>query len=189
MRTKAVFLDRDGTLNYEIKGDLTRPSQLRLYKNVPRALRMLQEAGYKLIVVTNQSLIARGLIPEKGLHLIHKKLKGILAKYGVRLDAIYYCPHHPKRGVVRRFSKSCGCRKPEPGMLKNAIRDFRIDPKQSFFVGDTLRDMGAARKMRIRFILLLTGYGKKTLKEMRGRPVPVAGSLLKAGKYILNHHN
>ncbi|MBI5778090.1 MAG: HAD family hydrolase [Planctomycetes bacterium] len=185
--TKAVFLDRDGTLNYEIKGDLTRPAQLRLYKNVPEALKLLRQAGYKLIVVTNQSLIARGLIPETGLHLIHRKLKGLLAKNGVRLDGIYYCPHHPTRGTVKRFTKACDCRKPEPGMLKKAIRDFRVDPKQSFFIGDTRRDMGAARKMRIRFILLLTGYGRKTLKEInRKEPAFISGSLLKACKFVVS---
>jgi len=184
--TKAVFLDRDGTLNYELNGDLTRPAQLRLYKNVPEALKLLSQAGYKLIVATNQSLIARGLIKEKGLALIHKKLTGLLAKKGVRLDRIYYCPHHPTRGIVKRLTKVCGCRKPEPGMLKMGIRDFRVDPKQSFFIGDTLRDMGAAKKMGIRFILLLTGYGRKTLKELnkKSRPAFIAGSLLKASKFI-----
>ena len=184
--TKAVFLDRDGTLNYEIKGDLTRPAQLRLYKNVPEALKLLRQAGYKLIVVTNQSLIARGLIPESGLDLIHQRMKQLLARQGVRIDGIYYCPHHPTRGTVRRFTKACDCRKPEPGMLKKAIRDFRVDPKQSFFIGDTRRDMGAARKMGIRFILLLTGYGRSTLKgiDKKSPPAFIAGSLLKASKLI-----
>jgi len=202
--TKAVFLDRDGTINVEIKGDLSRPSQLRLYKNVPEALKLLRQAGYKLIVVTNQSLIARGLIPEKGLHLIHRKLKGLLAKKGVRLDRIYYCPHHPTKGTVKRFTKACDCRKPESGMLKWGIRDFRVDPKQSFFIGDTLRDMGAAKKIGIRFILLLTGYGRATLKGIdkksppstapklrngEGRPALIAGSLLKACKFIVRTEN
>jgi D-glycero-D-manno-heptose 1,7-bisphosphate phosphatase len=184
--TKAVFLDRDGTLNYEIKGDLTKPAQLRLYKNVPRALKMLRQAGYKLIVVTNQSLIARGLIPESGLDSIHQKLKSLLAKHGVRLDRIYYCPHHPTLGTVKKFSRACDCRKPEPGMLKKAIRTFRVDPKQSFFIGDTARDMGAAQKMRIKFILLRTGYGRKTLKgiDKKSPPALIAGSLLKACKFI-----
>lgn len=184
--TKAVFLDRDGTLNYEIKGDLTKPAQLRLYKNVPEALKLLRQAGYKLIVATNQSLIARGLIPEQGLKLIHKKLEKLLWRNGVRLDRIYYCPHHPTLGTVKRFSKSCDCRKPEPGMLKQAISDFRVDPKQSFFIGDTARDMGAARKAGVRFILLLTGYGKKTLKkaDKKSPPALIAGSLLKACKFI-----
>ena len=208
--TKAVFLDRDGTLNYEIKGDLTRPAQLRLYHNVPEALKLLRKTGYKLIVVTNQSLIARGLIPEKGLGLIHQRLRQLLALHGVRLDGIYYCPHHPTRGTVQRFTKVCDCRKPEPGMLKRAIKDFRVDPKQSFFIGDTLRDMGAARKMGIRFILLLTGYGRKTLKEINlpdsgvaapwrpysvhqaGKKYPpafIAGSLLKACKFVVRTEN
>lgn len=188
--TKAVFLDRDGTLNYEIKGDLTRPAQLRLYKNVPEALKLLRQAGYKLIVVTNQSLIARGLIPESGLGLIHQRLKGLLDKKGVRLDRIYYCPHHPTRGTVKRFTKVCDCRKPEPGMLKQAIRDFRVDPKQSFFIGDTVRDMGAARKMGIKFILLLTGYGRATLKEIaKKEPAFISGNLLKACKFIVRTEN
>ncbi len=183
--TKAVFLDRDGTINYEIKGDLTRPAQLRLYHNVPEALKLLRKAGYKLIVVTNQSLIARGLIPESGLGLIHQRMKQLLVRHGVRIDGIYYCPHHPTRGTVKRFTKVCDCRKPEPGMLKKAISDFRVDPKQSFFIGDTLRDMGAAKKIGIRFILVLTGYGKKTLKELSGKkPVLITGSLLKASKFI-----
>jgi D,D-heptose 1,7-bisphosphate phosphatase len=182
---KAVFLDRDGTIIRELKKDLTETSQVELYDKVPLALKMLRQNGYKLIIITNQSLIARGLITEKKLNYIHQYLKNILKKKGIKIDGIYYCPHHPTKGVVKQYSKLCDCRKPQTGLLKKAIKDFNIKPKQSFFVGDSLRDLQAAQKAGIRFILVLTGYGKKTLKEINKKTSTcIAANLFKASQWI-----
>ncbi|MDI6788080.1 MAG: HAD-IIIA family hydrolase, partial [Planctomycetota bacterium] len=166
------------------KGDLTVISRLKLYHHIPAALKNLQKIGYKLIIITNQSLIARGLISEKKLNYIHLYLKKLLAKKGVRINGIYYCPHHPTKGVIKRYSKVCNCRKPEPGMVQKAVRDFNIDPKRSFFIGDSLRDLECARKTGVRFILVLTGVGKKTLKELSQKHSFIAGNLLKASKLV-----
>jgi D-glycero-D-manno-heptose 1,7-bisphosphate phosphatase len=187
---KAVFLDRDGTIIREFHQggrDLTNISQVKLYHNVPRALKLLQQSGYKLIVITNQSLIARGIIPERQLMLIHQYLKKLLSKKGIKIDAIYYCPHHPTKGIIKRYSRICSCRKPQTGLIKKAIKDFHIDPKQSFFIGDTLRDKQAAEKMGIKFVLILTGYGRKTMREIdKKMSVLTIGNLLKASKWIVS---
>jgi D-glycero-D-manno-heptose 1,7-bisphosphate phosphatase len=198
---KAVFLDRDGTIIREVRKDLTKTSQLQLYHNVPVALKILQQNGYKLIIITNQSLIARGLIQEAELNYIHKYLKKLLAKKRIKIDGIYYCPHHPE-GIIERYRKICNCRKPQAGLLRKAMRDFNIEPSQSFFIGDSLRDMEAAGKVGIKFVLVLTGYGKKTLKEIsKSSSVPItanpkgprldslkwkpAANLLKASQWII----
>ncbi|MFH1231293.1 MAG: HAD-IIIA family hydrolase [Planctomycetota bacterium] len=193
---KAVFLDRDGTIIRELKKGLTETSQIKLYHKVSVALKILQQNGYKLIVITNQSLVARGLIQESKLNYIHKYLKKLLAKKRIKIDGIYYCPHHPE-GIIERYRKICSCRKPQAGLLKKAMRDFNIEPSQSFFIGDSLKDMQAAEKVGIKFILVLTGYGKRTLKEitksipvrtrLTGRQVgPVAANLLKASQWIIS---
>lgn len=192
---KAVFLDRDGTIIRELKKDLTETSQVRLYHKVSVALKILQQNGYKLIIITNQSLIARGLIQESKLNHIHEYLKKLLAKKRIKIDSIYYCPHHPE-GIIKRYRKICNCRKPQTGLLRKAMRDFNIEPSQSFFIGDSLRDMQAAKKAGIKFILVLTGYGKKTLREIskkvpvRNRPSvtsgQVAANLLKASQWIIS---
>ncbi|MFH0888821.1 MAG: HAD family hydrolase [Planctomycetota bacterium] len=192
---KAVFLDRDGTIIRELKKDLTETSQVRLYHKVSVALKILQQNGYKLIIITNQSLIARGLIQESKLNHIHGYLKKLLAKKRIKIDSIYYCPHHPE-GIIKRYRKICNCRKPQTGLLRKAMKDFNIEPSQSFFIGDSLRDMQAAKKAGIKFILVLTGYGKKTLREIikkvpvRNRPSvtsgQVAANLLKASQWIIS---
>jgi D,D-heptose 1,7-bisphosphate phosphatase len=182
---KAVFLDRDGTIIRELKRDLTEACQVKLYDKVPLALKILRQNGYKLIIITNQSLIARGLITEKKLNYIHRYLQNILKNKGIKIDGIYYCPHHPTKGVIKQYSKVCNCRKPQTGLLQKAIKDFNIKTDQSFFIGDSLRDLQAARKAGIKFILVLTGYGRKTLKEIgKKTSTCVASNLFKASQWI-----
>lgn len=183
---KAVFLDRDGTIIRKVKKDITKTSQLRLYHDASTALKILQQNGYKLIIITNQSLIARGLIPESKLNYIHKYLKKLLAKKRVKIDSIYYCPHHPE-GIIKRYRRICNCRKPQAGLLRKAMGDFNIEPSQSFFIGDSLKDMQAAKKAGIKSILVLTGYGKKTSKDIKkSMSIHIAANLLKASQWIIS---
>ncbi len=123
MPYKAIFLDRDDTL-IEDPGYISSPDQVKLLEGVPQALSELKSLGYKLIVVTNQSAVARGIITEKVLETIHNRLCSLLAEHGVYLDAIYYCPYHPD-GVIPKYRKESNDRKPNPGMLLTADNTYR----------------------------------------------------------------
>src|SRR5690606_37123453 len=133
---RAIFLDRDGTLVHP-RHYPSRPEHLHLYDGMSPELRRLQAAGFRLVVVTNQSGIARGYFTEDDLRRMHDHLAASLGREGVRLDAIYYCPHHPE-GTIPALARRCGCRKPAPGMLERAARDLGIDLPRSWLVGDIL---------------------------------------------------
>ena len=141
-RARAVFLDRDGTLNREVDY-LSDPDDFELLPGAGEALRDLQAAGFALVVVTNQSGIARGLLDEKILAAIHERLHSDLKPFGVRLDWIGYCPHHPTVGEGY-FRGDCTCRKPAPGMLLEGAARLGIDLDRSWCIGDSLRDLDAA---------------------------------------------
>lgn len=141
---RAVFLDRDGTI-IEDADYLTGPEQIRILPGVPKALRRLREAGFLLVVVTNQSAIARGLLTEEKLALIHAELDRRLAAEGAAVDAYYHCPHLPE-GTVERYARACDCRKPAPGLLVRAAQEWGIDLARSHAVGDAERDVEAGRR-------------------------------------------
>jgi len=149
---RAVLLDRDGTI-IEDADYLTDPAQVRLLPGVPEALRALREAGFLLIVVTNQSAIARGWLTEEQLASVHEELDRLLALKGARLDAYYYCPHLPG-GEVDRYAVDCRCRKPQPGLLEAAARDWGLDLARCYAVGDSERDVEAGRRAGCRTVLL-----------------------------------
>jgi len=151
----AVFLDRDGTLIEEV-AYATRPEDIRILGGVAKALAALAQAGYKLIVVTNQSAIARGMLTEEDLHRFHEALDDRLDLLGARVDAYYACPHHPDPGDTSRadLAVECDCRKPKPGLLLRAAEDFDIDLTASWLVGDTWRDIGAGQAAGVRTIKL-----------------------------------
>lgn len=149
---RAVFLDRDGTIIEDVDY-LTDLERIRLLPGVVNALRRLRAAGYLLIVVTNQSAIARGWLTEGRLADIHAELNRQLQAEGTRVDAYYYCPHLPD-AAVNRYSVVCDCRKPEPGMLRRATREWHVDPAASFMVGDSERDAEAGRRAGCRPILV-----------------------------------
>jgi D-glycero-D-manno-heptose 1,7-bisphosphate phosphatase len=155
MKRRAVFLDRDGTLVYP-RHYPSHPEELRLYENIGPGLRRLQKAGFRLVVITNQAGIARGYFTENDLHLMHEYLSGELARLGVQLDAIYYCPHHPD-GVIPELAFRCQCRKPAPGMLLAAAADLNIDLARSWLVGDILDDVEAGHRAGCRSILVDLG--------------------------------
>ena len=144
---KAIFLDRDGVLNKEIGAYVTHHDFFDVPEFVPVQLKRLQDAHYILIVITNQGGIAKGLYTNGELNSIHQKLTAVLAKSGVTLTAIYYCPHHPDYG-------KCLCRKPGSLMIEKAISKYDIDAEQSFMIGDTVRDIEAAEAAGVKGILI-----------------------------------
>jgi len=148
----AVFLDRDGVICEDVRY-LTNPSQIKFLPKVVEAIRILNEMGVKVITVTNQSVIARNMLSINELETIHKQLLDNLRNQGARIDAIYYCPHHPN-GIVKNYAKNCDCRKPEPGLLLKAIDELKIDPLKSFMVGDKQRDIIAGKKVGCKTILV-----------------------------------
>lgn len=161
MKKTAVFLDRDGTL-IEEKGYLCRAREVKLLPGAAQAIHLLRKAGFSVILVTNQSAVARGLLTEAQLAVIHDRLQQLLHQEGTGLDAIYYCPHHPESGLGY-YRKFCTCRKPEPGMLLRAARMHHLSLKDSFMVGDKLTDIAAGKSAGCRTILVRTGYGEQEI--------------------------
>jgi D,D-heptose 1,7-bisphosphate phosphatase len=152
MSDKAIFLDRDDTL-IEDPGYINNPDQVKLLDGAAEALIELRRLGYKLIVVTNQSAVARGIVTEKVLGEIHDRLKQLLAQRDVSLDGIYYCPYHPD-GVVAKYRKESNCRKPSPGMLLKAADEMDIDLGQSWCIGNGSRDVEAGLRAGCKTILI-----------------------------------
>ena len=150
---KAVFLDRDGTLNEEISY-LYRPEDWRWLPGVIEGLLRLREAGYLLIVISNQAGIARGYYTQEDVHALHRWVNSRLETYGAGIDAFYFCPHHPE------FTPGgCACRKPSPLLIKKAAHDFGIDLSQSWMIGDKALDYEAGTAAGCASILVETGYG------------------------------
>jgi D,D-heptose 1,7-bisphosphate phosphatase len=162
MSHKAVFLDRDDTLISD-PGYISDPAQVQLLPHVGHSLAMLKKMGYLLVVVTNQSGVARGIVTEQTLEQIHHHLKKLLADEGVYLDAIYYCPYHPE-GTVAKYTRESDLRKPQPGMLLKAAEELDIDLSQSWMIGDSYRDIAAGSRAGCRTILLDTP-GKPQVRE------------------------
>lgn len=156
----AVFLDRDGTLNEEING-VTAPDQLRLLPKVAEAVRMFNHHGIRVIVATNQPVVAKGLCTEADIELIHRKLEWLLGCEHAFLDRIYYCPHHPERGFPGERPElkiDCQCRKPKPGMIQKAMQEFNVDPARAWVIGDSTIDIATAKNSGLPSILVRTGY-------------------------------
>jgi D-glycero-D-manno-heptose 1,7-bisphosphate phosphatase len=153
----AVFLDRDGTMIEDV-GYLDALDRVAFYPWTVDAIRMLNRAGLPVVVTTNQAGIARGFFSEAFVKETHRLVQAVLEAGGARVDAYYYCPHHPN-GKVAEFARSCECRKPGPGMITQAAADLGLDPARSFVVGDTWLDIGLARSVGARGILVRTGAG------------------------------
>jgi len=168
MKHKAIFLDKDGTLVENVPYNCS-PKVMRLMPNVGEGLRTLQDAGYKLIVISNQSAVARGYFAEQDLKPLFKALRNYLSQYGVELDGIYYCPHHPE-GAVIKYAKECLCRKPQPGLIQKAANIHNIDLSASWMIGDILHDIEAGNKAGCRTIMVDNGY--ETEWDLRGDRTP-----------------
>jgi D-glycero-D-manno-heptose 1,7-bisphosphate phosphatase len=154
---RAAFLDRDGTLIEEV-GYLDRVERVSLYPWSIDAIRLLNRAGLRVVLVTNQSGIARGFFSEAVVEQVHAHIAAQLAEGGAHIDGYYYCPHHPD-GRVAEYSHRCECRKPGRGLVDRAVTEFGIDPLQSFVVGDRWLDVELAHVIGGRGILVRTGYG------------------------------
>lgn len=172
----AVFLDRDGTLMEE-KDYLADPEGVALLPGAAEALGLLREAGFALVVVTNQSGIARGLYGMEEYRAVARRLEELLEAHGIRLDATYVCPHHPDA------TGPCECRKPAPGLFRAAAKDLGLDLSRSFFVGDRSRDVLPARELGGTGILVRTGYGAKEESGLEGA-FRVEDDLLAAARWI-----
>jgi len=159
MSPAAIFLDRDGTINIE-KNYLYRLKDWEWLPGAIEAILRINNLGYLAIVVTNQAGVARGYYSERDILFLHHQIDQMLAKAGAKIDAYYHCPHHPEFGKFR----NCSCRKPQPGMLFNAQRDFDIDLSRSWLIGDKLSDIEAASGAGCSSILVMTGYGEQEKK-------------------------
>ena len=164
MHSKAVFLDRDGTLNVE-SGYIREVEKLVLIPGAAQAVKRLKEAGFLTVLTTNQSGVARGFYDESHIHALHDRLQRLLQDEGnTQLDLVLYCPHHP-RGAVDAYRQDCHCRKPEVGMIEQAQKQFpTIDLSQSFVFGDKATDVELAVNAGCKSVLLKTGYGANVLK-------------------------
>lgn len=165
MKIRAVFLDRDGVINNDTGHYYVyKPEDFILNDGIIEGLKILSEAGFKLIIVSNQGGVAKGIYTEEDIQKVHKKLLSELKKFSVEIDAIYYCPHHDS-------VSDCECRKPKPGMILNAIKEFGINPLESYLIGDSERDIVAGEN---------AGLKKSFLIEKNSSIVPVC-------KKIINH--
>jgi D-glycero-D-manno-heptose 1,7-bisphosphate phosphatase len=178
---RAVFIDRDGTLNVE-KDYLYRVDDCELIPGAVDAVRRLNEAGWLVVVVTNQSGVARGYYGEQEVASLHRHMADELAQGGGQVSGWYFCPHHP--AGQEPYNRQCDCRKPLPGMLLQAARELEIDLSRSWMVGDKLVDVQAGQAAGCRAVLVRTGYGRQ---ESAGLPdgVPVCDDLAAAVELIL----
>jgi D-glycero-D-manno-heptose 1,7-bisphosphate phosphatase len=185
VRRPAIFLDRDGTLNVDV-GYLHAIEQLELFPFTVDALRLLKRAGFALVVVTNQSGVASGLIDEGFVDVAHAELQRRLEAEGAGIDAYYSCPHHPN-GTVEKFAMTCRCRKPGPGMVEDAVRDLGLDPARSWVIGDKWLDVQLGQAVGARSILVRTGWGRvQESKRPEGQHVDaVCDNLMHAVTVIL----
>lgn len=188
MSNRAIFLDRDGTLN-ENTGYLGEPAHVKLLPFVGEMLsRLKNEFNFYLIVISNQSGIARGLITANQVEQVNAQINFLLKDYNTSIDKFYYCPFHPE------FSspEDCSCRKPSTEMVLNAVKEFKINLSKSYFVGDSVADMECGRNANIKTILIQTGYGRESLSVLQKEnkiPNFVANNFLDAGNFIINDVN
>ena len=167
-KQKAVFLDRDGTINKYV-GFLRKPEELELLPDAAEAIKLINSSGYLAVVVTNQPVIARGEVSFDGLEEIHNKMETLLGQEGAYLDAIYFCPHHPHKGFegeVPELKIECHCRKPRPGMLLKAAKDLNIELKNSYMIGDSDIDVEAGKAAGCTAIKIEEGGLLKAVKEI-----------------------
>ena len=160
MRRPAVFLDRDGTLIREAEY-LADPAGVEVLPGAAAGIRTLRAAGFAIVVVSNQSGVARGYFDETAVRAVMARMEDLLAAEQPRPDAVYYCPHHPQ-GTVPAYTRECEDRKPGPGMLRAAARDLDLDLAASWTIGDKASDLEFGKRHGLRAVLVLTGYGVET---------------------------
>ncbi len=185
---RAVFIDRDGTISEEV-GYINHASRFRLFPYAADAIKLLNENGWRAIVTTNQAGVARGYFSEDMVQTVHQRLMTELENEGARLDAIYYCAHHPSVGEPP-YRLDCDCRKPKPGLITRAAADLDVDLAASWMVGDRYSDVELARNAGVKSMLVLSGYGRGEWEHQRTswttQPDLVAEDLLAAVRLIVS---
>lgn len=179
----AAFLDRDGTIIRQVEL-MHEIGQLRLLPGSAKAIRLLNEKGVPVVVVTNQPVVARGMCSEHEVELIHEELRRRLGRRGAHIDAIYFCPHHPN-ATLEKYRTKCSCRKPEPGMFLQAARELGVELNLSVMIGDTTQDILAGRRAGTRTILVRTGHGGRDPWQHECVPDWTAKDLLEAANVWL----
>lgn len=181
MKNRAVFLDRDGTL-IEESGYICGFSEVKVFSFSVEALKIMNDRDFRVILVTNQSSVARGICTEQQIQEIHTQLREYFKRRGALIDAVYYCPYH-EEGILPNYRKKDECRKPSPGMLYQAAQDFNIDLAESYMIGDSVRDILAGQQAGCRTILVLTGHGRQSKEKISTEAVNpnyIAANLLEA---------
>ncbi len=184
---RAVFLDKDGTLVEDIPYNVN-PSLIRLTDGATEALELLQDAGYAIFVVTNQSGVARGYFSEQDLSAVESTIRSLLLSSGILMDGFYYCPHHPQ-GTVAPYAIECICRKPRPGLLLKAAHEHNIDLASSWLIGDILNDVQAGKEAGCRTVLLNNGHETEWDRSAGRQPDFTVTNLLQAAQTILHAAN
>jgi D-glycero-D-manno-heptose 1,7-bisphosphate phosphatase len=185
---RAVFIDRDGTISEEV-GYINHASRFRLFPYSASAIKHLNENGWLAIVITNQAGVARGYFSEDMIQTVHERMTKGLESNGARLDAIYYCAHHPSVGEPP-YRFDCDCRKPKPGLISRAAKDFAIDLSESWMVGDRYSDVEMARNAGVKSMFVMSGYGRGEWEHQREswneQPDLLAENLLEAVRLIVS---
>ncbi|HEY0744076.1 MAG TPA: HAD family hydrolase [Chryseosolibacter sp.] len=183
---KAVFIDKDGTLIKDFPYNVD-PQRIQLYEDAGKSLKSLKDNGFMLVMISNQSGVARGYFAEEELKRVEEKIQQELASEGVQLDALYFCPHHPE-GVVDQYSIECDCRKPKPGMIIDASKKLGIRLKESWMIGDILHDIEAGNKAGCKTILINNGNETEWRITSSRLPTGIANSIADAVQLILNRN-
>ena len=183
----AGFLDRDGTMNVDV-GYLDTLERFLLFPWTLDAVRLLRSSGYYVVVVTNQSGVARGMVDGTFVEEVHQLMEDELAMVGSQLDGLYYCPHESD-ALVREYRMECDCQKPKSGLIDRAVADLDIDVPRSFVVGDKWSDIGLAQNVGARGVLVRTGYGRSQEQHPVDGLVPeaVVDTLMDAASWIIRH--
>lgn len=182
MKRRAAFIDRDGTISEEV-GYINHPSRFRVFPYSATAIKLLNDAGWLAVVITNQAGVARGYFSEAMIQTVHESLQQDLSEQGAKLDAIYYCAHHPAVGEPP-YRLDCDCRKPKPGLVWRAAEEMSIDLDSSWMIGDRYSDIEMARNAGVRSAFVLSGYGRGEWEhqpaDWKEQPDLIAENLLEA---------
>ena len=189
MKNRAIFIDRDGTLNEEV-GYITEISQFRLFDFAAESIKLINDAGWYAVIITNQAGIARGQYTEEFLRHLHAEMESSCA--GEAHGSTRSCPHHPDFGVPP-YRQDCNCRKPKPGLIDKASRDLSLDLKGCYVIGDRVRDVETGHAAGARSVMVMTGYGREEYPDQRvtrtRQPDHVCENLLEAVRWILNNNH
>ena len=185
-KSKCVFLDRDGTINVEVSY-LHRVEDVQLIKNVPEAINLLNHNGYKVIVLSNQSGVARGYFSEEDVRGVNREIDRLIRLKGGEIEDFYFCPHY-LGGKIQKYAIQCSCRKPGIGMIGRAAQDYDIDISNSYMIGDKASDVKMANNAGCRSILVKTGYGLEECSNIAIEADFIAEDLLDAAKWIIGEH-